>query len=1415
MAHEHHDTPEELRGEAERRVDTQDSEGRPRATPEDAADALHELRVHQIELEMQNDELRRTQRELDAARARYFDLYELAPVGYLSLDDFGLIVEANVTAATLLRVTKRDLTGKPFSRFVVPEHADLFHKFRLARMADENGNSRSCALQLNLEGSDALWVRLDATNSTDAAGVPAVRVVISDTSELTAANEQLDKNVFELNLSAGRLAAQSRVLQRGESLALIGSWRLVLDTGAVEWSDEMFRIFDVDRESFDGDLGEVTARSIHPDDLAMVERINASVLADGMARPADYRIVLGDGSVRHLHAEGAQEFGENGEVVALVGFVQDVTRQVEAEQAAAESEKRFEVLFEQAPLGYQSLDENGCFREVNSAWMETLGYDRDEIIGTWFGDLLAAPYAEAFRERFPLFKSLGSIHSEFEMLHKDGRTRTIAFDGRIGHNLDGTFKQTHCILADITEQKQATDALRLSEARLRLALEATAQGLYDLDVRTGIAQVTPEYLSMIGEDSTLAQFDLARFGERIHPDDAARVSGITDAYIRGDIDEYRDEFRIRHASGEWVWVLSVGRVVERDQSGQAIRVLGSHTDITQLKWADEALLQDAQAHKAILRAAMDGYWLSDPEGHLLEVNEAYCRMSGYSENELLGIHISELDVLESPDETRRHMLELASLGEATFVSQHRRKDGSVFDVEIGVQYRSDEGGRFVAFSRDITERVEIEERLRESENKYRTLTESISDVIWTLDPESLRFLYVSPSVEKLRGFTPEEVLAEPFDAALTPEGAAAVRGFIGQRTADFVSGVAPSSRSYVEEIEQPCKDGSFVWTEVVTSYHLNPATGMAEVHGVTRDISERKRAALRLAESERGLTESQRVAKLGHCIYDIENDFWDGSPEFYEVLRVRDDQAHDRAGWLESVHPDDRDRLLNYFVNEVLGERQPFDIEYRIAHMAGDDERWVHGLGKVEWAEDGHPVSMFGIIQDITERKHAEMYRDMTREILQVLNEPCSLAESITGAISTLKLRTGFDAVGIRLQEGDDFPYFAQEGFEQEFLKTENSLIGYSETGKPCLDGEGNVELECTCGLVIAGKPDPALTPGGSFWTNDSASLLGLPANEDPRLRPRNECMYRGYASIALLPIRNQGQIVGLIHLNDRRRDMLTLEMVEILEGVAAHVGDALMRKKAEDDLLVAVDELERSNKDLEQFAYVASHDLQEPLRMVSSYTELIRQRYEGKLDDDADEFIGYAVDGAQRMQRLLEDLLDYSRVGTRGKEPAPVDSQAMFDRAVANLDAQVAETGAVVHAGELPRVMADETQLMRVFQNLVGNSIKFQQSGVAPSVEVSAVRSGPNWQFSVTDNGIGIDPEGFDAAFEVFRRLAPRSAYPGTGIGLSVCKRIIMRLGGSIWVESSSSSGTTICFTLPAAPDSTSATIDPSLTES
>jgi signal transduction histidine kinase len=300
----------------------------------------------------------------------------------------------------------------------------------------------------------------------------------------------------------------------------------------------------------------------------------------------------------------------------------------------------------------------------------------------------------------------------------------------------------------------------------------------------------------------------------------------------------------------------------------------------------------------------------------------------------------------------------------------------------------------------------------------------------------------------------------------------------------------------------------------------------------------------------------------------------------------------------------------------------------------------------------------------------------------------------------------------------------------------------------------------------------------------------------------------------ALEVLRRAGLDIPLILVSGALGDITAVECIKrgatdyVLKDGLARLPEAVrralqerrllrLRRQAEDDLAQKVKQLARSNAELEQFAYIASHDLQEPLRMVATYTQLLAERYRGRLDENADKFIGYACEGALRMQTLVQDLLAFSRVGRNCDTCAHVDCKAAMAEVLLNLGPAIQESGAAVTHGALPAVWADRSQVTQIFQNLIGNAIKFRGKE-APAISVQAEKVGPQWVFSVSDNGIGIAPEYAENIFVVFQRLHTRTEYPGNGIGLAICKKIIERCGGKIWVEAQAGHGSIFKFTLP-----------------
>jgi len=448
------------------------------------------------------------------------------------------------------------------------------------------------------------------------------------------------------------------------------------------------------------------------------------------------------------------------------------------------------------------------------------------------------------------------------------------------------------------------------------------------------------------------------------------------------------------------------------------------------------------------------------------------------------------------------------------------------------------------------------------------------------------------------------------------------------------------------------------------------------------------------------------------------------------------------------------------------------------------------------------------IFDNITKRKQADHLRALSGEILSILNDRSALNDAINRIITSIKRDMDFDAVGIRLHRGDDFPYIAQDGFSKEFLIEENTLAVRSQNGGVCMDKDGNISLECTCGLVISGRTDPTnpvFTPRGSFWTNESFILLELPIDKDPRLHPRNRCIHEGFHSVALIPLRAGSQIVGLLQLNARRPNRFTPDLISFFEDLATIIGIAYARKQAEEEMKKARElsdalnlKLEEANKDLEAFNYLVSHDLNAPLRHMTGFAKLLQKRMEEQLDEKSLQYALLISDASAKMARLINGLLSYSRPGREEMPKTEVNLSYLLKESIEEILEQTKERDIVWKLGDLPTVYCEKSMLKLVLVNFISNAVKFTSNRPRAEIQIGCNKGESEVVCFVKDNGAGFDMKHVDRLFGVFQRLHTQDEFEGTGIGLANVRRIISWHGGRTWAEGSVGNGATFYFTLP-----------------
>ncbi len=432
---------------------------------------------------------------------------------------------------------------------------------------------------------------------------------------------------------------------------------------------------------------------------------------------------------------------------------------------------------------------------------------------------------------------------------------------------------------------------------------------------------------------------------------------------------------------------------------------------------------------------------------------------------------------------------------------------------------------------------------------------------------------------------------------------------------------------------------------------------------------------------------------------------------------------------------------------------------------------------------NGEVAGLIGTIIDITERKQAEQGQSIEYAVTRLLAEAHTVEEAMPVMIRTLC-------------EGLGYAYGARWVHEPKA-----HILRCTESW--CVDDPRVQAFRAMSVQRVETKPE---MPGGlnrRVWITGEPVWMPDLALET-KLQRREGALAAGLHSAFGFPILVGGEFYGVMEFFSRVPRARDARVLEIVQTAGIQLGQFIARLQAEAALRDANDELERqaqelmrSNAELQQFAYVASHDLQEPLRMVSSYTQLLLRRYGDHFDKEAREFMDYVVDGSARMKQLIEDILAYSRVGTRGREFKMVQSETALKKALINLRASIESSSTTVTHDALPAVEADDVQLAQLFQNLIGNALKFTSSG-APRIHVGVAELPQAWEFAVKDNGIGIDPQYFERIFMVFQRLHSKGEYSGTGIGLAICKKVVDRHGGRIRVESRLGEGSTFFFTLP-----------------
>jgi len=922
-----------------------------------------------------------------------------------------------------------------------------------------------------------------------------------------------------------------------------------------------------------------------------------------------------------------------------------------------------------------------------------------------------------------------------------------------------------CVIAAIyrRNRQMATTYLReaaLHESRDRLATfaEATFEGIVESEAGR-IVQCNEQFARMSGYAAT--ELKGMRIDDFIVPEDLDRVT----AHLRQG-QQSAIEYAMSCKDGTRIVIEAHGRPISPGSAAH-------HTvfrEITDRKKAEMALQESEERFRTLADAIPQLCWTADAAGWIFWYNQRWYEYTGTTPLQMEGWgwqSVHDPEVL--PQVLERWQASIATGRPFEMVFPLRGSDGVFRPFLTRVMPLCDPDGNVVRWfgtNTDITEREQVATALRQSEERYRSLFNSmlegfcIVEVLFDADarPVDYRFLEINPAFAAQTGLLNAQGKRM---RELAPEHEAHWFEIYGKVA------LTGEATHFVNEAKMLNR-----WYDVNAYRVGGPESRKVAI--LFNDISESKRSENALRESKERMQLFIDHAPAALAMFDREMRYVSVSRRWRDDYRLGDRELAGVSHY--EIFPEVSEEWKQYHRRGLSGEV-----------LRAEADRFARIDGSVQWLKwEIRPWSdatgaVGGIVifaEEITKQHQAEealkrlneeletRIAQRTRELEESRDQLKKQAEELTQSLISLgqemaQRQSSEERLRLLIDGAKDYSII--------MLEVDGRVASWNE-GATRLKGWSEPEILCRHFSVF--YPEESVAAGKPQRELELAASEGRLAVEGWRVRKDGS---RFLADVIITAIRDDSGK---------------------LRGFSKITRDITERRRAEEQIKATLAELERSNKELEQFAYVASHDLQEPLRMVSSYTQLLAQCYEGQLDDQAKKFIDYAVDGAVRMQRLINDLLAYSRLSTQGNTFKTIDSQAVLGEALKNLAATIEETRTVVTHNHLPKVRADATQLSQLFQNLIGNAIKFR-GAQAPLIRISACELGHEWRFCVQDNGIGIDMRYAGKVFQIFQRLHTRQEYPGTGIGLAICKRIVERHGGRIWFESELGCGATFFFTV------------------
>ena len=1246
--------------------------------------------------------------EINSSEEKYRTLIEQASDAIIINNADGKIIEVNVAACNLLGYTKEEYTSLNVR--------DVISKQNLLQMPIKQVELKSGIVvksDRELAHKNGQIIHSHITSKMLSDG--RIMVIARDMTDWYKAQELINES--------------EKTLKEAQKVAKIGSWNHDLLKNKVEWSDEIFRIFELEKMDFHV-TPESFMKRIHPDDRKFV-RENLNKL-DSKQNKYDitYRIICGNGEIKYVNEKCEVFFNEAGQRARSSGTVQDITERKKIEAALEFNEKQLALIYNAtSAIIYLIEVVNGRFKFIsaNQAGLTASGLNAEHFFNKFIEDVIPHGSLQFVQEKYwEAIEKKTTINWEEETNYPSGKKTWIisitpVFDkDDICTRLVGTIQ-------DITEMKLASQKI-LKEKELSDSIINNLPGIFFLFNKQG---------KFLRWNKNFEAFSIYNNSEIIHKgpldfieiEDRERVNKIVQTVFEKGNAEM--EATLLNNNGELVPLYFTGWLATFEDEPS---VIGMAIDISARKKAENELIQSEQKFNSLVNTIDGIVWEADANTlNYTFVSKQAEKLLGYPLNEWTE-NKNFWEAHLHPDDKKSALAyaEMVRSGQKANLTEYRMKHstGKYIWLEdiVTLIVENDQPVYLRGIMTDISERKQKELELRESHAKYLAiidnsmnaflLTNDKGDIIDTNETSLQMFGYTKEELRKMK-------TSQVFDTTYNK----------------YLEGVELRKKTGrgIGEVYGIKKNGDR-FPLAFTSSSFTSAEGKQMISAIGIDISER------IEYEESLLKSNERFEKVSEATFDA---IWDWDVKSHELYlgkgfkELFGYEVKNGLGqfstWADHIHPEDKDDIVLSRLNKIIQyDQDKWSDEYRYIRADGS-LAYVLDRG-ILLREKGLTYRMIGAMQDITNSKEAEAALLESNERFQYVS------------------RATFDAIWDWDLLTDD-TYWG-EGFEH--------LFGYKLTNN-------RAETNSWYNHIHPDDKDRVIA-------GMNEKINGTEVNWKDEYRFIKSDGMETYISDK-----------GIIIRDDTGK---AYRMIGAMRDITSRKKDEQRVSELNKELQHKAEQLSISNAELESFAYVTSHDLQEPLRMVSSFLQLLQKKYENSLDEKGQKYINFAIDGSERMKILIQDLLEFSRINSSKEIHNQIDLNDISRKSISNLRRIIEDSKADINVSILPLIYGNESQLLQLFQNLIGNAIKYRSDN-PPVIKVGYKEKEDEWEFFVQDNGIGIDEKFYNKIFVIFQRLHNRKEYDGTGIGLAVCKKIVDFHGGKIWVESSLGKGSIFYFTI------------------